>query len=369
MPPADAEADAEAAEEEKRRRWWIALIAAAVLIGALIGLALTRDTSTAVPGVTGNQLNVAIPLLEQDGFSVGEVKRVQRDVAANTVLEQDPAASPPAAEASLDCPFLSFFCSKPKVDLTVSAGPGTAKVPGTAGLSREEAEEKLEDAGFEARVEEVNSERGGSGAGDPLRTVGRDDPHPRLGRHPDRLEGPKLAKVPVLVGSQRAVAVQQIRGRGLTPEVSEEESSAPAGEVIRQSPSAGSELPRGSPVSIVVSRGEEKVSVPNLIGDERREAVETLREAGLDALGLRTGDRSRIAGGAGHRPVPAARLRSRAREPVSPSSSASGSRGAAKPNEGRGAQRRALLRARGLAALRRGGRRRVWRKPATRRSG
>ena len=94
-------------------------------------------------------------------------------------------------------------------------------------------------------------------------------------------KGQKLAKVPVLVGTQRSVAVQQIRGRGLTPAVEEEESAKPAGEVIRQAPSAGSELPRGSSVSIVVSKGKQKTKVPNVIGNERAEAVEALREAGL----------------------------------------------------------------------------------------
>ena len=33
--------------------------------------------------------------------------------------------------------------------------------------------------------------------------------------------GPKLAKVPVLVGTQRSLAVQQIRGRGFVPSVEE----------------------------------------------------------------------------------------------------------------------------------------------------
>ena len=46
------------------------------------------------------------------------------------MLEQDPAASPPGDEAELDCSFLTFFCSKPEVTLTVSAGPGSSKVPG-----------------------------------------------------------------------------------------------------------------------------------------------------------------------------------------------------------------------------------------------
>ncbi len=94
-------------------------------------------------------------------------------------------------------------------------------------------------------------------------------------------EGPKLSKVPVLVGTTRSLAVQQIRGRGLVPSVTEQESSKPAGEVIKQAPSAGSELPRGSGVAIAVSKGEEKSKIPNVIGKERAEAVEALREAGL----------------------------------------------------------------------------------------
>jgi serine/threonine-protein kinase len=95
-------------------------------------------------------------------------------------------------------------------------------------------------------------------------------------------KGPRLSKVPVLVGTTRSLAVQQIRGRGLVPSVSEEQSSKPQGQVIRQAPSAGSELPRGSGVSIVVSKGEKKSKVPNVIGNERREAVEALRAAGLE---------------------------------------------------------------------------------------
>jgi serine/threonine-protein kinase len=277
-----AEIDPEEEERKRRRRRWAMLAAAAVLIGALAGFYLTRDTTTEVPGVTGNQLPVAISLLEQNGFTVGDVTRVQREVAAGTVLEQDPAASPPAGEASLECAFLRFFCSEPKVALTVSAGPGSAAVPGgLAGLSEEDAIAKLEEAGFEAQVESVNSETVDAGL------VIRSDPSG--GSTATRgstvvlsvSKGARLAKVPVLVGSQRSLAVQRIRGLGLTPSVEEEESEAAAGEVIRQSPSAGSELPRGSSVSIVVSEGRQMATVPNQIGRERAEAVEAIRAAGL----------------------------------------------------------------------------------------
>ena len=283
LPPivATPEEPIEEGEEEKSRRLIWILVAAAVLIGLLVGFALTRDTTTEVPNVTGESLNLAFARLQQDGFGVGEVKRVEREAPANTVLEQDPAASPPSDEASLDCAFLSFFCSKPKVTLTVSAGPGSAKVPSTAGLTVAEAEEELEEAGFKAEVESVHSENVEEGLVIHSKPSGGET----ATRGTDVLltvsSGPKLATVPVLAGTQRSVAVQQIRGRGFTPSVEEEESSKPAGEVIRQTPNAGSQLPSGSTVSIVVSKGETKATVPNVIGKLRAEAVETLRAEGL----------------------------------------------------------------------------------------
>jgi beta-lactam-binding protein with PASTA domain/predicted Ser/Thr protein kinase len=282
--PEEAEAaqpDSEERQHRKRRRRRWLLVAIAVLIGALIGFVATRDSTTDVPNVKGNQLNVAIALLQQDGFSVGEVRRVERDAAVNTVFEQDPLASPPADKASLDCAFLSLFCSKPKVTLTVSAGPGSAKVPATATLTREEATAKLKRAGFAVEVKTVDSD-----------TVAADlviHSEPSAGTTATRgsaitltvSNGPKLVKVPVLVGTQRAVAVQQIRGAGLVPSVEEEESASPAGQVIRQSPSAGREVESRSTVSIVVSKGKKKIPVPNVIGKLRSEAVTALREAGL----------------------------------------------------------------------------------------
>jgi len=272
----------EEVEDERKRNWWLwALLVGAIVIGILVGLALTRDTTTKVPGVTGNQLNVAITLLEQDGFSVGEVIRVQRDAPANEVLEQDPPASPP--EASLDCAFITFFCSKPEVTLTVSSGPGSGKVPSVAGESEEEATRKLEAAGFEVAVQRVNSDAVESGQ------VIRSEPGGgQTATNGSTVtifvsRGPKLVAVPVLVGAQRETAVQRIRSRGLEPSVSEEESSEPKGRVIRQAPDAGSKVEPGATVSIVVSGGEEKeqAQVPNVIGKERREAVEAIRAAGL----------------------------------------------------------------------------------------
>jgi serine/threonine-protein kinase len=271
-------------EEDRKRNWWLwALLVAAIVIGLLVGLALTRDTTTKVPNVTGIPLNVAVNLLQQDGFTVGEVTRVERQAPANEVLEQEPAASPPAKQAEEDCAFITLFCSKPKVNLTVSSGPGQAQVPSVAGKPQAEATKELEAAGFKVSVQKVNSDKVEEGL------VVHSEPGAGTTATKGSTvtlfvsRGPKLVKVPVVVGSQRRAAVEAIRSRGLVPSVSEEEDAAPKGQVLRQSPSAGTQVEPGSTVTIVVSSGEEEqqAKVPSVIGKERREAVELIRAAGL----------------------------------------------------------------------------------------
>jgi beta-lactam-binding protein with PASTA domain/predicted Ser/Thr protein kinase len=271
-------------EEDRQRnnRLW-ALLIAAIVIGLLVGLLLTRDTTTDVPNVTGKQVEFAISQLERQGFDVEE-HTVQRRSPKGTVLEQDPLPG----SASEDCAFLTLFCSKPTVDLTVSAGPGRGEIPGTSGLTAAAATKKLEEAGFDVATQRVNSSSVEEGLVVFSEPRGGD-----TATHGSTVtifvsRGPKLAKVPVLVGVQREVAVQRLSARGLTASASEEESAAPKGQVIRQSPSAGTQVEPGSAVTIVVSSGEEQkqeqeqeAKAPNVIGQERREAVEAIRAAGL----------------------------------------------------------------------------------------
>jgi eukaryotic-like serine/threonine-protein kinase len=264
----------------RRRNWWILAALVAILIGALVGILLSQDTSTDVPNVHGRSLQRAEEILEQRGFTIKQPPiEVHREVEPGTVLEQDPRPSPPQAEE--DCSFFTLFCSKPAVTLTVSIGPGEGVVPGVAGLSPEEAAKKLEAAEFEVATEHVNSSSVEEG-----KVIYSE---PRAGKNVTHgstvtifvSDGPKLTKVPVLVDKQRRLAVQEIRSRGLTPEVGEEESNSAVGKVLRQSPSAGQELEPGSTVQIVVSSGRETKKMPGVVGFERREAVETVRAAGL----------------------------------------------------------------------------------------
>ena len=278
--PIEAEDRDDEEERKKRRRNWLIAALVAILIGVLIGLFLTRDSTTDVPNVTGKQIEFAIPQLERNGFKVGEEKPVEVQAPKGTVMEQDPLPG----EADEDCSFIGLFCSKPTINLSVSAGPGSSTVPGVSGLTQEEATEELEGAGFEVAVNRVNSSTVEEGVVVNSEPSGGSSATNGSTVTINVSRGPKLVKVPVLVGAQRDVAVERIRGRGLEPSVAEEESSQPAGKVLSQSPDAGEQVDPGSTVSIVVSSGEEESKVPNVIGKERREAVEAVRAAGLDPV-------------------------------------------------------------------------------------
>jgi serine/threonine-protein kinase len=266
-------------EPEKSNPWpWVIAAIAAVLIG-LILWGMLRSNTVEVPKVTGATLDSAVSTLNTEGFSVGEVIRVQRDAPMNRVLDQDPVG-----EADRDCAFFGWFCSDPKVDLTVSAGPGQVEVPDVSGQSRDDAEQALDEAGLGVAVETRPDNDV------PVDAVIETDPAAgqsvRRGTQVTLIvsSGPSQVAVPPVVGQTLNAAQQQLSARGLESSSTEQDSDRPKGEVISQSPNAGTRVDPGSTVSLVVSRGPVKpatVNVPNVVGQTRADAVSELRALGL----------------------------------------------------------------------------------------
>ena len=102
------------------------------------------------------------------------------------------------------------------------------------------------------------------------------------------LTNPAEVEMPNVVGLSKEEAQQEIEAAKLVFEVEKEEynSEVPEGYVISQNPTymeKYNKVKEGSTVSVVISKGQEKTTVPKVVGMTEEEAVAALEEANLKA--------------------------------------------------------------------------------------
>jgi sugar lactone lactonase YvrE len=97
------------------------------------------------------------------------------------------------------------------------------------------------------------------------------------------VSAPTNVMVPMVVGLSQAAATTAIAAAGLTlgGVTPMHSSTVPSGNVISESPTAGSSIAQGSPVSLVVSSGPAQVAVPNVLGDAQAAAATLISGSGL----------------------------------------------------------------------------------------
>jgi eukaryotic-like serine/threonine-protein kinase len=93
---------------------------------------------------------------------------------------------------------------------------------------------------------------------------------------------PKLA-APNVVGLAVAAAVKRLQRMGLESRQRIVFASAPPGRVVSQQPAAGTAVKKGAIVALTVSKGPQRVAVPNVVGRSRTDAVARIKAAGLVA--------------------------------------------------------------------------------------
>ncbi|HET8652235.1 MAG TPA: PASTA domain-containing protein [Gaiellaceae bacterium] len=139
------------------------------------------------------------------------------------------------------------------------------EVPNLVGAQRVDAERRLQERDFESEVKRIVSEerpgtvvaqRPAAGTvygegGIVVLSVARD---------------PLRTEVPDVSGLSTTQALARLRAADLRPRAQAVPSREPKGRVLRQLPGPGTEVPRRSPVVVIVSTGPELGTVPDVVG-------------------------------------------------------------------------------------------------------
>ena len=100
----------------------------------------------------------------------------------------------------------------------------------------------------------------------------------------DQLAANEPIGVPNVVGLKEEAAVSLIESKGLVPDVQRAANpDVEKGRVFDQNPNAGNRIQKGDRVTLLVSAGPPKTSVPDVTGMNYGDAVQALNDANLNA--------------------------------------------------------------------------------------
>ena len=163
-------------------------------------------------------------------------------------------------------------------------GPGSPTVvPVVVGQTFAQAQSRLSAAHLDAKRVDAFDERVGRG----LVISANPGAGTEVGRSTAVVltvsKGPERYAVPTLVGSTATEAKARLAEKRLTLGGSSEayDEKIPAGQIVSSTPRAGTQLRRGTAVTIVVSKGRQPIDVTDYTGKPADQAVAALTDAGL----------------------------------------------------------------------------------------
>jgi beta-lactam-binding protein with PASTA domain len=226
----------------------------------------------AIPAVRGLPEREARALLADLGLRVSRRDAPSEQIARGTATGTSAVADTRVRRGS-------------RVTLLVSSGrPGDERVvvPSVEGRAQRAALALLRDVGLDPVLRPTPSEDvpEGIAIGTDPAAGGRVDRGARVRLLVSSGSAVERVDVPSLVGNAAKVARARLDEVGLTSELRTEDSSEPRGRVIRSDPAAGTAVPVGSTVVLVVSSGT-LVRVPDVVGQPVASAGSSLKSAGL----------------------------------------------------------------------------------------
>ncbi len=252
-------------------RWpWVVLVA--LVLALIVAAAVWQPWNSgadqrAVPSVIGSSAKRATLLLKKAGFEV-KTHDVASEEPKGRVVAQDPAAGQRVDKGTT-------------IDLAVSGGPPDELVPSVVGLPSDQAVQELSSHGFKVTTDPTFSTKIKKGLA--VRTSPKEG---TAAPHGSRVRlfvsnGPPPVAVPDVVGQDKSDARRQLEDAGFSVSVEQTFSDAPKNEVVSQSPSSGTQVDKGSQVTLTVSKGQQKVQVPDVVGMDVKSARAALRDAGF----------------------------------------------------------------------------------------
>ena len=253
-----------------------------------------ETSPTSLPDVVGLAEPDAVSHIEAASLSVEVVREHHPNVAEGTVFAQLPSQASIAAGAKKSNPMLWVWMAVAAVVLIgagifayMSMNSGKpVTVPNVVGMTQAEAQTALTGVGLKvgAPVSKATTKAV------PGTVVGQTPAAGSVAQTGSSVQldlavKPAPVAVPDVVGLTTAAAQSSLQAATLVPvQKSANSSSVPKDQVISQSPAAGVKVETGSKVTVTISMGPQvtnTVSVPDLVGMPRSEAVSKAEAVGL----------------------------------------------------------------------------------------
>jgi eukaryotic-like serine/threonine-protein kinase len=250
--------DQDGDKKKKKRKWPIVLVSIFLTLVILAVLTVTvlpkllGPKEVLVPDVAGKELDEAMELLQEKGLKIGETVEVtDEEVEEGLIIKTNPKEGKTVKEGQ-------------EVDLYLSIGKEKWPLLDYTGRQYDDVIDLLNTRGFK----------------DITKTEVYDDTAPAgqiISQNPSSGEeiipaeteleftvskGPELIKLKDLTGYNEKGIQEYTQSSGLFVEIASEghySDTVPEGLVVKQNPSAGTNLHKGSKVTVVLSKGKEQL--------------------------------------------------------------------------------------------------------------
>ena len=287
LPPREAP-PARGGNPNRRRLWILLIILGVVLLAGVAGVyAFTRGGSDSggtttgsttttgalveIPNLIGQTQADATAALKQAGLAVLITKQASTDVPAGQVIAMRPNAGGKVPTGTT-------------IELQISAGPNLVTVPSVQGAGVADATAQIEALGLVVTTVEDSSSSVAVGnvisqapsAGVEVKPGSTVTLTVSKGKQTSTV--PNVTKMDITNAQNTLIAAGLVLGSQ-----SEANDAAPIGQVISQDPAAGTSLPQGGFVNVVVSKGPVSATVPSVVNMSRSNAESQITNAGFVA--------------------------------------------------------------------------------------